>query len=94
MTFNENILLDSLYNCTVDCATTKTNYGRGILVGVVSGVMHCREILFGDAVEYVCDLMNRGWGSQQGTHGLRRDSVPPAWINEFLKHYKVSGPGE
>lgn len=94
MTHNENILLDSLYNCTVDCSTAKINYGRGVLVGVVSGVMHGLGIPFEDAVKYVCDLMKRGWETWPCTHRLHHESVPQVWMKEFTKHYEVSGPGD
>lgn len=87
MTTNEkNMLKDSLYNTSSDCARDDItrNYAKGVLVGIVSAHMSLLGLNFEEAVKAVCDVVNDcSWKKRNPVH---IDCIPERWYAEFMLH--------
>ena len=88
MSVPEILLTDCLTNCCESCVeafplslVSRSDkkgiiYGRGILNGMLTAVMVCKDLEFDDAVRYVKEHAPKGIGF----HGkFVEDCVPPVW---------------
>ena len=75
----ENMIKDTLYNCSRDCTTNGNHkvYARGIIVGVVGTVMAVHNCVFDTAVQLVVPYLPKKFDF---------GCLPESWEPEFEKH--------
>lgn len=79
----KNIVNDALYNCSTDCAKNddQAMYGRGVLVGLVSGLM-ARNNIFDDAIKNLSICF-----SSTSPFFINKRCIPDCWLETFIKYF-------
>ena len=80
----DNYILDTLYNCTDDCIqgnSTKKDYAKGVLVGLVSGLTTHEGETFNSVIELICSYIRE----HQSLETFRIDIIPTSWTDAFAK---------
>jgi len=85
---NDCMIMDSLYNATIACTdgdAVKQTYGRGVLVGLVSGLMS-NGWSFGAVIKHLADCHTRAfWYANE--REIDKACVPVSWRTDWDKYF-------